>query len=126
MARKKPQAATYDIIINQGDDFIFQIQLKDGQDNPIDITGCSYECKVRETAEEENVILSSQYRLVEPTKGLLEVHFKNEDTAKVDTDGDTYEDVSEYTYDVIQTSEEGQRTRVLQGMFYVSPGISYH
>lgn len=126
MARKKPQAATYDIIIIQGDDFIFQIQLKDGQDNPIDITGCSYECKVRETAEEENVILSSQYRLVEPTKGLLEVHFKNEDTAKVDTDGDTYEDVSEYTYDVIQTSEEGQRTRVLQGMFYVSPGISYH
>ena len=126
MARKKPQVATYDLIINQGDDFVFQIVLKDGQDNPIDITGCTYECKVRETAEDENVTITSQCSLLEPTKGLLEVHFKNEDTAKIDTDGDTYEDVSEYTYDVIQTTPYGERTRVLQGMFYVSPGISYH
>lgn len=114
------------MVINQGDDYIFQLVLKDAEGEVLDLTGCTYECKVRESAESSNPIVEAVCDVLSPKHGLVEVHFRDEDTAQIDTDGDTYDDTSEYVYDIIQTTPEGHRTRILQGMFYVSPGISYH
>ena len=57
---------------------------------------------------------------------MVDFYFPSELTSKIDTEGLNYEEVGEYWYDILQTNKEGKKTRILQGRFIVSPGISYH
>ena len=127
MASKgKPQSAIYNFTINQGDDFKFQIQVCTDDKIPIDISDYEFVCKVRETAEEEQIILEADYHIVQPELGIVEFHFKDEDTLKIDTDGLDYSELNQYTYDVIQKDRQGNITRLLNGYLFVSPGVSCH
>ena len=127
MASKgKPQSATHNFTINQGDDFNFQIQVCTDDNTPIDISDYEFVCRVRETAEEEQIILEADYHIVQPELGIVEFHFKDEDTSKIDTDGLDYSELNRYTYDVIQKDRQGNITSLLNGYLFVSPGISWH
>ncbi len=48
MAKHKLAPPTQELVINQGDDFVFQITIEDDKDKPVDLTGYSFVCKVRE------------------------------------------------------------------------------
>ena len=127
MASKgKPQSAIHNFTINQGDDFKFQIQVCTDDNTPIDISDYEFVCRVRETAEEEQIILEADYHIVQPKLGIVEFHFKDEDTSKIDTDGLDYSELNRYTYDVIQKDRQGNIIRLLNGYLFVSPGISWH
>lgn len=125
---KKGQLLTgeFDLSINQGDDFILQLVIKDSNGNPSDITGNNYVLRVRETAQDTNVIVEGYAELLEPTEGLVEFHFRDEDTSTIPVEGDYYNEFSKYTYDIIQITPEREVTRLLNGMLFVSPGVSYH
>ena len=118
MAKRKLSPPTHELVVNQGDDFSFQLVIKDAQKEPVDITGFSYVCKVRENAESETT--------PEPQHGLVEVSFTHEVTSQIDTDGSYYGELASYYYDVVQINASGKHERILQGPFLVSPGISYH
>ena len=117
---------TQELVVNQGDDFSFQLRIKDSQDAPVDITDYQFTLKVREDAESDQVLIEAVSTVVDATHGLVEFYFPSELTSKIDTEGLYYEEVGEYWYDILQRNKEGKKTRILQGRFIVSPGISYH
>lgn len=126
MAKRKLSPPSQEIVINQGDDFFMQLKIKDSKNQPVNITGYSFACKVRQDAESEDVLAEADCKIMDATQGLIEIRFTHEITSQIDTDGLTYQELEEYWYDVLQTDTEGYRTRILQGQFLVSPGISYH
>lgn len=126
MAKHKLAPPTQELVINQGDDFVFQITIKDDKDKPVDLTGYSFVCKVREDAEGETVLAEAVCSVIEPENGLVDINFSNEVTSQIDTDGSYYEELAKYYYDIVQTDTQGRKERILQGPFLVSPGISYH
>lgn len=126
MAKFKSTVPVYDITVNQGDDFSLQMIVSDGQNKPIDITGYQFVCKVRETAENQDVIAEAECVIRDAVKGVLDINFSSEVTSQIDTDGDYYGETNSYYYDVQQININGRKERIVQGKFIVSPGISFH
>ena len=126
MAKFKSTVPVYDITVNQGDDYSLQMVVSDSQNQPIDITGYKFTCKVRETAENDNVIAEAECVIKDATQGVLDVNFSADVTSKIDTDGEYYGETSSYYYDIQQTNANGRKERIVQGKFIVSPGISFH
>ena len=46
--------------------------IKDAQEEPVDITGSSYACKVRRYVESKTVLVEAEYTTPEPHSGLFE------------------------------------------------------
>lgn len=126
MAKFKSTVPVYDITVNQGDDYSLQMIVSDGKNTPIDITGCTFACKVRETAESQEVIAEAECVISDAPNGVLNINFSSEVTGNIDTDGDYYGETNSYYYDVQQTNVNGRKERIVQGKFIVSPGISFH
>ena len=125
MAKFKSDTPVYDITVNQGDDYSLQMIISDSQDTPVDITGYKFVCKVRETAESKEVILEAECVIRDAQNGVLNINFSSNDTSNIDTDGEYYGEPNSYYYDVQQTNINGQKERIIQGKFIVSPGISF-
>ena len=125
MAKFQSTVPVYDIIVNQGDDYSLQMIISNSSDVPIDITGYQFVCKVRETAESQEVILEAECVIRDAQNGVLNINFSSNDTSNIDTDGEYYEETNSYYYDVQQTNTNGQKERIIQGKFIVSPGISF-
>ena len=126
MAKFKSTVPVYDITVNQGDDYSLQMIVSDSKNAPIDISGYKFTCKVRETAENDNVIAEAECVIKDATQGVLDVNFSSDVTSKIDTDGEYYGEISSYYYDIQQTNTNGRKERIVQGKFIVSPGISFH
>lgn len=126
MAKFKSTVPVYDITVNQGDDYSLQMIVSDGKNTPIDITGYTFACKVRETAENQEVIAEAECVIGDAPNGVLNINFSSEVTGNIDTDGDYYGETNSYYYDVQQTNVNGRKERIVQGKFIVSPGISFH
>lgn len=126
MAKFKSIVPVYDITVNQGDDYSLQMIVSDSQNVPIDITGYTFACKVRETAESQEVIAEAECVISDATKGVLNINFSSNVTGNIDTDGEYYGETNSYYYDVQQTNKNGRKERIVQGKFIVSPGISFH
>lgn len=126
MAKFKSTVPVYDITVNQGDDYSLQMIVSDSKNAPTDITGYAFACKVRETAESQEVIAEAECVIGDATQGVLNINFSSEVTGNIDTDGDYYGETNSYYYDVQQTNVNGRKERIVQGKFIVSPGISFH
>lgn len=126
MARFKSTVPVYDITVNQGDDYFLQMVISDSKNIPIDITGYKFTCKVRQTAESQEVIAEAECEISDAQNGVLNINFSAETTGNIDTDGEYYGETNSYYYDVQQTNTDGRKERIVQGKFIVSPGISFH
>ena len=71
MAKFKSTVPIYDIIINQGDDYSLQMIISDSNEVPIDITGYKFTCKVRETAESQEIIAEAECVIHDAQHGVL-------------------------------------------------------
>lgn len=127
MASKgKPLSAVYDFNMNQGDDYRLQVQLKYDDDTPMNISGYEFKCRVRESAEDDNFIVEAEPNIISETEGIVEFHFRDEDTSQIDTTGNDYSELNKYTYDILMKNPDGEVLRVLNGYVFVSPGVSWH
>ena len=99
--------------------------ISDSNEVPIDITGYKFACKVRETAESQEIITEAECVIHDAQNGVLNINFSSNDTSNIDTDGEYYGETNSYYYDVQQTNTNGQKERIIQGKFIVSPGISF-
>lgn len=113
MAKRKLSPSTQELVVNQGDDFIFQLVIKDSDNKPVDITGFSYICKVREDAESDDVLAEAECTLYEPTKGIVEINFTSDVTSQIDIDGSYYGELASFYYDALQIDADGKRERIL-------------
>jgi len=126
MAKFKSNVPIYDITVNQGDDYALQMIISDSKNIPIDITGSKFSCKVRQTAESQEVIAEAECVIADAQKGVLNINFSSEVTGNIETDGEYYGETNSYYYDIQQTNTNGRKERIVQGKFIVSPGISFH
>ena len=128
MAKVKQSAGIKDILINQGADYRLQLRLCAGtteSHSPMDITGYTFACKIRETADSDTVIAEAECEIKDAKDGLMEIHFEDSITGKIETDGEKYSDTSKFVWDVYGTEPNGDTTRLLNGICYVSPGVSF-
>jgi hypothetical protein len=128
MAKVVQTAITKNILINQGADYRLQLKLCTGtvdSHSPIDITGYTFKCKIRETADSDDSVADASCSIIDAKNGIMEVFFDDSVTGKIETDGETYSDTSTFVYDVYSTPPDGDTTRLINGKCYVSPGVSF-
>lgn len=127
MAKAKQTTPTHDFVIPQGEDFIFQLKLYTGNSTdkqPLDITGCQFRCEVREKAGDDSPIMTADCRIMDNVNGIVEIHFKANESDDLELDGGYYGELSQYTYDVFKVDLDGLEKRILCGYLYVSPSVS--
>lgn len=121
-------AATQDILINQGDDFRQQFRLCTGTSDshtPVDITGYTFSSKIRSTTNSKCVLAKAQCTIIDAKDGVMEVFFSDSETGQIPTDGERYDETSEYSWDIYATEPDGDTYRIVNGSCYVSPGVSF-
>ena len=127
MAKAKQTTPTHDFVLPQGEDFIFQLKLYTGTDadkQPINITGYKFRCEVREEAGDDSPAMTADCRIMDNVNGIVEIHFKSDDSDSLELDGSYYGELSKYTYDVFEVDADGLEKRILCGYLYVSPSVS--
>lgn len=128
MPKVEQTAATKDILVNQGADYRIQFRLCTGtkeEYTPINIEGYTFKCKIRESADSDEVLAEADCYVVDAEQGLMEVFFDDSVTGLIETDGITYDDTSQYVWDVYVTAPKGDTIRITNGYCYVSPGVSF-
>ena len=127
MAKVSQTTPVKDMVINQGEDYRFQLKLYTGTSEskaPINITGYTFTCKVRKEAEDDDAIITAECTVQDSVNGLVEVHFKADDTDDASVDGTYYGELGKFTYDVFMKDTSGNESRVLCGYCYISPSVS--
>lgn len=125
MAKLKSTIPVYNLNVNQGDTFLMQLFIKDANNSPVDLSKSQFVFKVRETAQSTEAILEAICEVDLVDTGYVNITIPSELTSQIITDGEYYGETTELYYDIQQVSNN-MKTRILQGKFIVSPGISYH
>lgn len=121
-------AAVKDILLNQGADYRMQVRLLTGtkeESTPVDITGYTFSCKVRESADDDAVTAEAQCNIIDAPNGLMEIFFDDAVTGQIDVDGQTYDETTDFVWDLYATAPEGDTLRIMNGTCSVSPGVSF-
>lgn len=128
MATAKQTTPIKDFVIPQGEDYSFQLKIytgtSDSDKTPVNIEGYTFTCEVREDASDDDAAMTAECSIVDAVNGIIEVHFKADDSDNLELDGSYYGDLSQYTYDVFEKDTSGKETRLLCGYLYVSPSVS--
>lgn len=121
-------AASYNMTVNQGEDFDLQIIIKDETGTPINLTGSTYAGQIRDKYDSSSIAASFSFTLgnqiTDP--GLLNVTMANTVTAAIPCKPATATDkrpITEFIYDIEQT-KAGLITRILEGIVAVSPNVT--
>lgn len=108
-------AIPLNLLMEKGTDFdaTFNIQNEDNT-TPLNLTGYTAEAKMRRsyyatTATDFTVTFVDRYN------GILKIGLTNVETAGLDP--------RRYVYDIVLTSSQGIKTRVIEGVIEVTPGV---
>lgn len=97
---------------------------EDGIETPINLTGYTGRCSIKEEANYDLPLLQPDVVMVSPENGQLTLELSDEDTELSQITGKTYDDVRVLQYDVFLDTEEGDSMRILQGYVEVSPSVT--
>jgi hypothetical protein len=111
-------AANYDILIEQGATFRLQLAWKDGEGDPIDLTGYSARMQVRPRASSDQVLVAlvSGDGITLGDDGSIVVLASAERTEAVAG--------KRAVYDLELESADGTVTRLIQGGVNISPEVT--
>ena len=108
-------AIPLNLLLEKGTDFdaTFNIQNEDNT-TPLNLTGYTAEAKMRRSyyaTTATNFIVD----FVDRYNGILKISLTNATTAGLDP--------RRYVYDIVLTSPQGIKTRVIEGVLEVTPGV---
>lgn len=118
-------AAQYNFSINQGEDFLIKLVIKDENKNPVDISQDTFEGQIREKYDSNSVAASFSFELGSET-GEVFVKMSNTVTAAIPCAAATNSNKrpsTEFIYDIEQT-KSGIKKRILEGIVVVSPNVT--
>lgn len=118
-------AAKYNMVVNQGEDFVMQITIKDQSGVPVSLVGSTFEGQLR-SKYDSNVVAASFSFELGSDPGTLLVKMSNAVTAAIPTEAATTANkrpLTEFIYDIEQT-KAGVKTRILEGIVSVSPNVT--
>lgn len=106
--------------ILQGADWNIVLELCDGEDNVLDLTGTSYKMQIRRYYDRDvEIELSSdngRININTPISGSIELVLTNQQTSAFDF-------IDAY-YDIEMTDSQGKITRLLEGKIHVNKEIT--
>lgn len=109
-------ASAHNLYIDQGADFNAQIQIFDDNNSPWDLTGYTGEAKIKKsyysTTSVEFVVSFASDR----TSGNIILELSSEVTSQMEQ--------GRYLYDVVITNSSSKKTRVLEGIVTINPGVT--
>lgn len=117
--------ATYDMYINQGENYAIQLVIKDQAGDPIDITGDTFEGQIRDKYDASSIAATFVFENG-PSTGSLFVKLSSEATGDIPCAPGTMQNkrpVTEFVYD-IERHSSGAVTRILEGSAFVSPEVT--
>jgi hypothetical protein len=123
-------AANYNITIEQGSDFVKILQINDSNDDPINITGYSFESFIKLSTGETAPVAEFTFTILNQTTNTGQVRWfmSNAITTTIPTtpvlstaDG---RPSTKYIYDVNMTNDQSIVERILQGKANVSPEVT--
>ncbi len=119
-----PLVPVVDIVIAQGADFDIQFELLQGEEGtPIDISDYKFYASIKASAEDTTVIAKMHQVDVDSKNGIVNLSLSADETAAIDTGGNSYREWDELYWDV-NMYDGHDVTRVCNGKVFVSPGIS--
>jgi hypothetical protein len=129
MAKISQETEVYNFVIAKGEDYSIQLSLKETLEDgttisTINITGYTFICAVKESAADSTNAVTASFSILDATNGIVEIIFSSDDTGDISLDGDNFEDLSKYTYDIFMKDTNNEYSRILCGYVYFSPSIS--
>lgn len=112
--------------ILQGSDWYIEMTLVDrvaGVDTPINLTGYTGTCQIREDATSETTVAEPTITILDGAGGSFSISLSEIETAAIPTTGLTHKEVTRYQYEVQLDDGAGGIYRALQGYVEVSPTV---
>lgn len=117
-------AGVYDITIEQGTTFELALAIKNTDGSPKDLTGYTISGSIRTSAVSATVVEDFTCTITSAAAGLVTVGLTDSETSGIPTSGSTYDEYTEYVYDIETESGSGVIERLLNGKVFVSPEVT--
>lgn len=120
------RAAAHDIYIEQGATLApITVVYKDSNGSVIDLTGYQGRGHVRMRATDEMAVAEFDVTVVNDSGWQVIITMTPEESAKIPAKGKTWEELAHAAYDIeIYTENDAKVIRLLNGIAYVSPGVT--
>ena len=105
-----------DIVIEQGVKFQRTVQIKDKDDNAVDIGGDTFQGQVRKRHNSADTEAAFSISITDAENGKISVSITQTQTTAMEA--------GEYVYDINWTPSVGNKVRLLEGIATVSPGVT--
>jgi hypothetical protein len=111
-------AGYQDIYLEQGTDFNRTITLADNTGNSYNLYGFSVSSQSRLSYYSQNTAIYLNSSITDAANGVITISASSANTANIQYG------ISKLVYDVIITDTFGTKTRVLEGVIYISPSVT--
>jgi len=106
-------AAVHNLYVDQGSSFDANIQVFNGTNEPWDLTGYTANAKIKKSYYSET---STDFIALALSSGVVQLSLTSNQTSSMEQ--------GRYLYDVVITSGDGKKTRVLEGIVTINPGVT--
>ena len=106
-------AAVHNLYIDQGADFTAEIGIYDDFNSPWNLNGYSGEAKIKKSYYSST---SHDFTVSVGTDGTITLSMPSTTTVGIEQ--------GRYLYDVVITSAAGTKTRVIEGLVTINPGVT--
>jgi hypothetical protein len=109
-------ASAHNLYIDQGADFNAQIQIFDDNNAPWDLTGYTGQAKIKKSYYSTSSIDFTISFANDRTSGNIILALSSQQTSQMEQ--------GRYLYDVVITNASSKKTRVLEGIVTINPGVT--
>jgi len=109
-------AAAHNLYIDQGTDFNAQITIYNDNNSPWDLTGYTGTAKIRKSYYSSTSVDFTVSFATVRTTGTIILDLTSSQTTNMEH--------GRYVYDVVITNGAGKKTRVIEGIVTINPGVT--
>jgi hypothetical protein len=109
-------AAVKNLYVDQGSDFNAQITIYDDNNAPWDLTGYTGQAKIRKSYYSTNSVNFIVSFAAARNTGTVILELSASQTSSLEQ--------GRYLYDVVLTNSSGKKTRVIEGIVTINPGVT--
>ncbi len=109
-------AAVKNLYVDQGSDFNAQITIYDDNNAPWDLTGYTGQAKIRKSYYSTNYVSFAVSFAAVRNTGTVILELTSSQTSSLEQ--------GRYLYDVVLVNATGKKTRVIEGIVTINPGVT--
>ena len=100
---------------DQGSDFAARVQLVDATDNNLNLTGYTVTASIKKSYA-ATTVYNMSVNLIDIDQGVISLNVTNIVTSSMKA--------GRYVYDVVAVNSGGTKTRILEGQFEITAGVT--